>query len=98
MIHWGEDAFESYFNQYIKEALPHINLTYIQAGDQNDIEENFSKGLVPDLVMGSNFHMYEELDLARDQTPLIEKHGIDYGRFDTNIVESLRNASPEGEI
>jgi|SRR5690625_577433 len=98
MIHWGEKEFENFFRKHIEEALPHIKLTYIQSRDQNDIEENFAKGLVPDLVMGSNFHMYEELDLARDQTPLIEKYGIDFDRFDPNVVETLRNASPEGEI
>src|SRR5690625_501918 len=98
MIHWGEDAFESYFNQFIKEALPHINLTYIQARDQNDIEENFAKGIVPDLVMGSNFEMYKELDLARDQTLLIEHNGLELDRLDPYIVESLKNASPEGEL
>lgn len=98
MIHWGEDAFESYFNQFVKEALPHINLTYIQAKDQSDIEENFAKGLVPDLVMGSNFEMYRELDLARDQTPLIELHGLELERFDPYIIESLRNASPNSEL
>src|SRR5699024_8237576 len=90
--------FENFFRKHIEEALPHIKLTYIQSRDQNDIEENFAKGLVPDLVMGSNFHMYEELDLARDQTPLIEKYGIDFDLFDPNVVETLRNASPEGEI
>src|SRR5690625_514961 len=98
MIHWGEKEFEEIFNQHIEKALPHINLEYIQASGRDEIEESFAKGDIPDLVMGSNFHMYEELDLARDQTPLIEKHGIDFGRFDPNIVESLRNASPEGEI
>lgn len=98
MIHWGDKEFENFFRAHIEKALPHITLTYIQASNQEEIEENFAKGLVPDLVMGSDFEMYREVDLARDQTPLIEKHGIDFDRLDPSIVESLRNASPEGEL
>lgn len=98
MIHWGEDSFEDLFRRHVEDALPHIELTYIQARDKNDIEENFAKGLIPDLVMGSNFRMYQELDLTLDQTPLIEKHGLDYDRIDSSIIKSLENNSPEGEI
>src|SRR5690625_2010972 len=98
MINWGEDTLESYYNQFIKEALSHINLTYSQASDQSDIEENFANGIVPDLVMGSNFEMYKELDLTRDQTSLIEHNGLELDRLDPYIIESLRNASPEGEL
>src|SRR5690625_2442216 len=43
MIHWDEEAFENTFNQHVKEALPHITLKYIQARDNEDIEENFAK-------------------------------------------------------
>ncbi|MEK3888339.1 ABC transporter substrate-binding protein [Bacillus sp. FSL K6-3431] len=98
MIHWGEKDFEKTFNQHVKKALPHITLTYIQASGKEEIEENFAKGFVPDIVMGSDFRMFKELDLLRDQMPLVEKHGLDLGLYDPGIIESLKNASLEGEL
>src|SRR5690625_3087700 len=48
--------------------------------------------------MGSNFRNFKELDLVRDQMPLIEKHGFDLGLYDPGIIESLENASVEGDL
>ncbi|GIN72578.1 hypothetical protein J14TS2_30530 [Bacillus sp. J14TS2] len=98
MIHWGEKEFENTFNQHIKKALPHIKLTYIQASGKEEIEESFAKGLIPDIAMGTDFGMFQELELLRDQMPLIEKHGLDLSKYDQGIIESLKANSPIGEL
>jgi len=96
MVHWDEETFERTFNQHVKKALPHITLTYIHNDGQ--IEENFAKGIVPDIVMGSNFSYFKEIGLLRDQMPLIEKHGFDLDLYEEGVIETLKNASIEGEI
>lgn len=99
MIHWGEKEFEEIFNQHIEKALPHINLEYIQASGRDEIEESFAKGDIPDIVMGSNPGLDQELDLLMDQMPLVEKHGLDLDKYDPNMIESLIARSPvEGEL
>lgn len=98
MIHWGEKEFESIFNQHIKEALPHIKLVHIQSGDRDEMEEHFARGNVPDIMMGTNYRMYQEFDLLMDQMPLIEKHGVDLSKFDQGIIDSLKANALEGEI
>ncbi len=98
MIHWGENDFEKFFRHHVEEALPHITLEHIQASNQQEIEESFARGEFPDLVMGSDFELYRNLDLLRDQTPLIEAHGLDLNRFDPNIITSLYEHSQEDEL
>lgn len=96
MVHWDEENFERTFNQHVKKALPHITLTYIHNDGQ--IEENFAKGIVPDIVMGSNFPYFKEIDLVRDQMPLIENYGFDLSLYETGVIDTLKNASIEGEL
>src|SRR5699024_12777118 len=89
MIHWGEKEFEEIFNQHIEKALPHINLEYIQASGRDEIEESFAKGDIPDIVMGSNPGLDQELDLLMDQMPLVEKHGLSLDQYDPHMQKSL---------
>lgn len=96
MVHWDEETFERTFKQHVEKALPHITLTYIHNDGQ--IEENFAKGIVPDIVMGSDFPYFKEIDLIRDQMPLVEKHGLDLSLYEPGVIESLKNASIEGEL
>src|SRR5699024_10568893 len=98
-IQWGEQEFEEIFNQHIDKALRHINIDYIPTRGRDAIEESFAKGDKPDIVMGSNTGLDQELDLLMDQMPLVEKHGLDLDKYDPNMIESLIARSPvEGEL
>lgn len=98
MMHWGEDLFEEKFNEHIKKALPHIKLTHIEASDTEEMQNAFAKGLIPDIAMGSNFGRYDELGLLMDQMPLIELSGLDLSLYDQGVIDSLKAASPVGEL
>src|SRR5690625_4169375 len=98
MMHWGEGIFEEKFNDHIKKALPHIKLTLIEAEGTEEMQNAFAKGLIPDIAMGSNFGRYEELGLLMDQMPLIESSGLDLSLYDQGVIDSLKNASPVGEL
>src|SRR5690625_1900845 len=97
MVHWSEKDFEKTFGQHIKKDLPHINLEYIQANGQEEIEQVFAKGIVPDIVMGSISNA-EQFDLIRDQMPLVEAYGLDLSQYEPGMIESLKAASREGEL
>lgn len=98
MMHWDDELFEEKFKQHIDKALPHIELTLIQANGTEEMENAFAKGLVPDIAMGSSFGRYNDLDLLMDQMPLIEQFGLDLSLYDQGVVESLKAASLVGEL
>lgn len=100
---WGEDDFEYQYKEPIEEALPHIELEWIDANIAvpEDVEELLAKGIVPDLWVGSGASQIGgmqnfEMDFAIDE--LFERHGFDWDRVDANIVESLRNRAHDQQI
>jgi len=97
MVHWSEKDFEKTFGQHIKKDLPHINLEYIQANGEEEIEQVFAKGIVPDIHMGS-ISSAEQFDLIRDQMPLVEEYGLDLDLYEESMVETLKAQSREGEL
>src|SRR5690625_5849543 len=97
MVHWSEKDFEKTFGQHIKKDLPHINLEYIQVNGEEEIEQVFAKGIVPDIHMGS-ISSAEQFDLIRDQMPLVEEYGLDLDLYEESMVETLKAQSREGEL
>src|SRR5699024_1707758 len=97
MVHWSEKDFEKTFGQHIKRDLPHINLEYIQANGDEEIEQVFAKGIVPDIHMGS-ISTAEKFDLIRDQMPLVEDYGLDLDLYEKNMIDTLKSQSRGGEL
>lgn len=88
----GEDRWEEYYKKPAEEKFPHITLERVMAdaGDREALEELFSEGVTPDLIMlshPSQINLLQEYELAYDMSELIEKHDFDLLRYDDDYFD-----------
>ncbi|WP_062109984.1 ABC transporter substrate-binding protein [Bacillus niameyensis] len=93
---WGEEAFIEHYKDPVEKALPHIKLEWVEAniGLAEQVEELLSKGIVPDMWVGSGAAQLRimqqyEMDWGLDE--LFEKNNYDWSRVNPKIEQFVRN-------
>ncbi|MBD2860580.1 ABC transporter substrate-binding protein [Paenibacillus oceani] len=64
------------------------------------IEELLAAGDVPDIIWEglTNIHLLTPLKVPTDLQSLAKKHGFDFNKFDTKLVDSIKSYSDQGQI
>lgn len=94
------DDFEKYINQFVKKKFPHVTLELVKNEKGTTIEELLAAGDVPDIIWEglTNIHLLTPLKVPMDLQPLAKKHGFDFNKFDTKLVDSIKSYSDQGQI
>lgn len=96
------DEYYRDFEQYIEEALPHIEITLFSAREDESkhIDNLILTGQNIDLYynsIGGFFSVALQYDLAYDLTDLIKEQNIDLNRFEPTLINALTEFG-HGEI
>ncbi|UUZ95509.1 extracellular solute-binding protein [Paenibacillus sp. P25] len=97
---WSEinDAdFKNLIVEPLQSKYPNIQVEMLK-GD--DIKGMIAAGTVPDLVATwvNLIPDYQDLDLVEDMTPLIKKHNLDLGRFESTYLDTIRGYDKGGLV
>ncbi|TMV48953.1 extracellular solute-binding protein [Paenibacillus mesophilus] len=94
------DDFEKYINQFVKKKFPHVTLQLVKNEKGTTIEELLAAGDIPDIIWEglTNIHLLTPLKVPIDLQPLAKKHGFDFNKFDSKLVDSIKSYSDQGQI
>ncbi|XEC95853.1 ABC transporter substrate-binding protein [Paenibacillus tarimensis] len=95
------ENFEEKFKEPVEKQFPHITVEKLGVVP-GTLKEWIAKGeRVPDIMWYQSpfeISVTQNLGLAQDLTPLIEKHGFDLGKFRPELIESMRGFSGGNEL
>lgn len=96
----NEDYFRKNTEPYMKKVFPNVTINYIQTGKGTTINELIAAGTIPDMMLISSSQVisYNELGLMENLTPLAKSNNVDLTRFDDNMMTTIKNYAPNGEL
>lgn len=82
----------------VKKLYPHISIETVKNGKGATIEELVASGQTPDIFYTNiaDIGKYKRLGLLGDITPLLKPNGVDYSRFDPQMLAGA--SSEQGEV
>lgn len=94
------DDFEKYVNRFVKQKFPHVTLQVVENKQGTRIEELIAAGDMPDIIWEglTNIGTLVDLKVPDDMTPLAQKHGFRFDKYDPKIVDTIRSYAPKGEM
>ncbi|TNJ63358.1 carbohydrate ABC transporter substrate-binding protein [Paenibacillus hemerocallicola] len=94
------DDFEKYINQFVKKKFPNVTLELVKNQKGSTIEELLQTGDIPDIIWGglTNINMLTPLKVPIDLQPLAKKHGFDFNKYDTRMIDNIKSYSEQGQI
>jgi len=94
------DDYEKYINQYVKKKFPHVTLQVVENKKGSTIEELIAMNDIPDIIWEgvTNLQSILPLEIVQDLRPLAQKHGLDFGVYDSKLVDSIKSYSKNGEV
>jgi multiple sugar transport system substrate-binding protein len=95
-IGFSEDEFQSLIAGPVKAKYPNVSMTMVT----NPIEDQVSKGEVPDIAATSNaaVAIYLELNLTQDLNPFVKKYNIDLGQINQETIKGIKQFGKNGEL
>lgn len=96
----NEQVFQQTVAEPVRRKYPNVTLEHIPLGS-NTLEKLIAAGNTPDIMKATkNFMIFQVIPqkMQADLTPLIQKHGYDLGRYDADMIKSMRNFSDKGEL
>ncbi|MFD2118089.1 ABC transporter substrate-binding protein [Paenibacillus yanchengensis] len=88
----GEQHFEDFFAQYLREKFPKLKINYIAQTNEQRIEQVLASGTAVDLYFSSAGELFEDFipaNMAQDLTPYIKQYGINLDTIDDAYLEQV---------
>lgn len=97
---WGEEYFNTRIGDYMREKLPHIQVTHVDwNGTVEKMQEHNASQTVPDIVLAYTGQApLEELEMVYPLDDMIKEYGIDLSTVDPAIVAQVRSRDKEGRL
>ncbi|RKN81962.1 ABC transporter substrate-binding protein [Paenibacillus ginsengarvi] len=93
-----EESFNSFYGDALRKKFPNWTITYIRSAAGRTLPELLGmKQKVDVLYSASNTfnEMAMPVELQYNMTGLIQKHGIDLGQYQSDLIEGLRTTNGE---
>ncbi|WP_195572341.1 ABC transporter substrate-binding protein [Paenibacillus sp. 1001270B_150601_E10] len=97
---WGEEYFNTRIGDYMREKLPHIQVTHVDwNGTVEKMQELNASQTVPDIVLAYTGQApLEELEMVYPLDDMIKEYGIDLSTVDPAIVAQVQSRDKEGRL
>jgi multiple sugar transport system substrate-binding protein len=93
---FSDDDFQSWIAGPVKAKYPNVTMTMVT----NAIEDQVSKGEVPDIAGTSNANVtiYQDLNLTEDLTPFTKQYNIDLSQMNQETIKGIKQFGKNGEL
>jgi len=92
----NDEGFNDRFGNYIKKKFPELQINYIKRPKLGNVEELLTAGQEIDLIWDSIGYFMDTTipyNLNYDMSQLIEQHNIDLSKYDSTIVNAMKQMS-----
>jgi multiple sugar transport system substrate-binding protein len=99
-MHLTKDFFDTYIADPVKKKYPSLTLEYLNSLDKdNNLSQLIASNQTPDIIWNAYgvISQMKDLGLQYDLTPLIKKYNVDLSHIDTNLINSLKQYSDNGQ-
>ncbi|MDF2659378.1 MAG: family 1 extracellular solute-binding protein, partial [Paenibacillus sp.] len=94
------DDFELYVNRFVQKKFPHVTLKVVENKQGTRIEELVAAGDIPDIIWEglTNIGTLVDLKVPADLTPLAQRYGFKFDKYDPKMLDTIKSYAPKGEI
>ncbi|WP_282937214.1 ABC transporter substrate-binding protein [Paenibacillus sp. RC67] len=96
-----QDAFDKKYGNKIREKFTNVTVKFLPREQGVGINELITSGVYPDIMIGNTSNIDSFLinpGLAYDMRELIKSNNYDLNRFETTLIDQMRNTNPNGDI
>ncbi|MFC3767136.1 ABC transporter substrate-binding protein [Paenibacillus sp. GCM10012303] len=94
------DDFELYVNRFVQKKFPHVTLKVVENKQGTRIEELVAAGDIPDIIWEglTNIGTLVDLKVPADLTPLAQRYGFKFDKYDPKMLDTIKSYAPKSEI
>ncbi|WP_205127020.1 ABC transporter substrate-binding protein [Paenibacillus ginsengarvi] len=97
-VNMSDDLFQKLVVQPVKLKYPNISLTMV--GVDKKIPDLIASGEVPDIITDTigSIPKYKDLAIIEELTPYVKKFGMDLGRINPVVLETVQRTSGNSQL